>query len=137
MKKYTLEQKIRLRIKKSRNTAFLSRDFFDLSDGDQVGRVLRILVKKNVLIKLGRGIFAKTKKSTINNKYILEKNFADVAKEALHKLKIKTFLTAAENNYNKGLSTQIPTGLLIGVNKRVSRTLTYNGRKIKYEQVSY
>ncbi len=134
MKRKSLKNRMLLRIKKSNKTAFISSDFFDLSDKDQVGRVLRFLVKEQILIKLGRGIFAKTKQSLLGDKKILAKDFPTVAREALEKLKIRTFPTKAEQDYNAGLSTQIPTGLMVAVNKRVARTISYNGRSIKYER---
>lgn len=132
----TLEYKIRLRIKKSKATAFVLTDFLDLSDRDQVGRVLRKLTRESVITKIGVGIFAKCRKSSFTNKFVMEKNLGYVAREALAKLKVKTYPTSAELDYNNGFSTQIPTGLMIGVNKRVSRTISYNGKSIKYERVS-
>lgn len=135
-KKRTLEEKIVIRINKSNKNAFIPSDFFDLSDRDQVGRVLRKLVQKEFLIKLGQGVFAKTKTSPITKKRILATSFSFVAKEALAKLNVKTFPSQAEQDYNSGKSTQIPTGLMIAVNSRISRTLTYNGRSIKYERIT-
>lgn len=132
----TLEYKIRLRIKKSKATAFVLADFLDLSDRDQVGRVLRKLINESVITKIGVGIFAKCRKSSFTDKFILEKNLGYVAREALEKLKIKTYPTSAELDYNTGVSTQIPTGLMIGVNKRVTRSISYNGKSVKYERVS-
>ena len=87
MKRKSLKNRMLLRIKKSNKTAFISSDFFDLSDKDQVGRVLRFLVKEQILIKLGRGIFAKTKQSLLGDKKIL-------AKEVFFciSLKLKRFL---------------------------------------------
>lgn len=140
MPKWNLEDKVRLRIKKSNKTAFVSSDFFDLcasSVQDQVGRVLRKMVREQDLIKLGRGVFAKTKFSETLNKKIIATNFSEAARQALTKLKIKTFPSTAEIEYNSGQSTQVPTGLMIGVNKRVARNLSYNGRSIKYEKVAY
>lgn len=131
----TLEYKIRLRIKKSKAVAFVLADFLDLSDRDQVGRVLRKLVAENTLLKIGMGIFAKCRRSSFTNKIILEKDLGSVAREALNKLKIKTLPSSAELNYNDNISTQVPTGLMIGVTKRVSRTISYNGKSIKYERV--
>lgn len=131
----TLEYKIRLRIKKSKAVAFVLADFLDLSDRDQVGRVLRKLVAENTLLKIGMGIFAKCRRSSFTNKIILEKDLGSVAREALNKLKIKTLPSSAELNYNDNISTQIPTGLMIGVTKRVSRTISYNGKSIKYERI--
>lgn len=131
----TLEYKIRLRIKKSKAVAFVLADFLDLSDRDQVSRVLRKLVAENTLLKIGMGIFAKCRRSSFTNKIILEKDLGSVAREALNKLKIKTLPSSAELNYNDNISTQIPTGLMIGVTKRVSRTISYNGKSIKYERI--
>lgn len=135
MKKPTLEKKIRLRMKKSNKIAFISSDFFDLSDQDQVGRILRKMVREEDIIKLGRGIFAKTKYSSILKKKILAGAFPDVARQALNKLKIKVFPSTAEKAYDAKTSTQVPTGLMVGINKRVARNISYNGRSIKYERV--
>lgn len=135
-KKRTLEEKIIVRINKSKTNAFIPSDFFDLSDRDQVGRVLRKLVKDTFLIKLGQGVYAKTKLSPVANKRILATSFSNIVKEALEKLKVKTFPSTAEQEYNSGKSTQIPTGLMIAVKSRISRTLTYNGRSIKYERIT-
>lgn len=134
LKKRTLEEKIIVRINKSKTNAFIPSDFFDLSDRDQVGRVLRKLVQNGFLIKLGQGVFAKTKQSPFTEKRILAASFSDVVKEALIKLNVKIQPSQAEKDYNSGSSTQIPTGLMIAVKSRISRTLTYNGRTIRYER---
>lgn len=136
LKKRTLKEKIIVRLNKSNKSAFILPEFFDLSDRDQVGRVLRYLVKEGVLIKIGQGVFAKAVRSPISQKIILADSFQEVAKEALAKLKVKTFPTSAEKEYNSGLSTQVPTGLMIGVKGRISRVLSYNGRRIKYERIA-
>lgn len=132
----TLEAKMRYRINKSKISAIISSDFYDLSDRDQVGRILRKFVKEEFLIKLGQGIFAKTKESRLTGKRVLEADFVTIAKQALKKLKIKIFSSQAEIDYNSGKSTQIPTGLRIAVNKRVSRTISYKGRTISYEKAT-
>lgn len=134
LKNRTLEEKIITRINKSKSNAFILSDFRDLSDKNQISRVLRKLVKREFLVKLGQGIYAKTKLSPVGNKRILGTSFPDIAKEALEKLKIKTFPSQAEFDYNSGKSTQVPTGLRIAVNKRVFRKISYNGRQISYEQ---
>ena len=136
MKKRTLKDKICLRIKKSNKAAFISSEFFDLSGQDQVGRILRQMVREEDLIKLGRGVFAKTKYSTVLKKKTIVEAFPEVARQALNKLKIKVFPSTAEKEYNAGLSTQVPTGLMVGINQRVSRNLSYNGRSIRYEQIA-
>ena len=134
LKNRKIEKKIITRINKSKSNAFILSDFRDLSDKNQVSRTLRKLVKNEFLFKLGQGIYAKTKVSPIENKRILVTSFLDIAKEALEKLKIKSFPSQAEMDYNSGKSTQVPTGLRIAVNKHVSRKISYNGRTITYEK---
>jgi hypothetical protein len=136
LKKRILREKIIVRLNKSNKIAFILSEFLDLSGRDQVGRVLRYLVKEGILIKIGRGVFAKAVRSPISQKVILADSFQEVAKEALAKLKVKTYPTFSEQEYNSGLSTQVPTGLMIGVKGRISRVLSYNGRRIKYERIA-
>ena len=86
--KRTLLERILLRIKKSKANSFILKDFNDLVkeyDYDQVLRVLRILVKNGTLIKIGRGIYAKTR--TFSNGFVAPNaTIGDLAEEALQKL---------------------------------------------------
>ena len=136
MLKPTLEAKIRYRIKRGKASAYVPSDFSDLSKRDQVGRVLRKMVRNRELIKAGQGIYVRTQESIIDGGIIPEKDLRTVVEEAFSKLKIKILPTKAEKDYSEGKTTQIPTGRMIGVNKRVSRTIGYNGRFMKYEQVT-
>lgn len=135
----TLEEKIRIRINKSNKAAFVTSDFFDFlqrSQRDQIGRVLRKLTRREELIKIGQGVYVKTKKSKFSNKKVIVKDFPTVAREALKKMNVVIVPSTAEKEYNSGKSSQIPSGLMVGVQQRVSRKLSYNGRTIKYEQVA-
>lgn len=135
MRVVSLEDKVRERIERSPENVFLSSDFADFANSAQISRLLRRLSEEGVLIKIGVGIFVKTIKSPYFDKPIPKMSFPELAREALQKLNVKTFPCDALLAYNNGLSTQVPTGLMIGVNKRVSRKLAYNGRSIKYERV--
>lgn len=134
--KQTLEGKMRYRIRRGRDSVYIPSDFFDLSDRDQVGRVLRQFIEKGMLIKLGQGIYARAKLSSLTGKPVPEKDLRSLALEALKKLGIKTAPSSQEQAYNRGQSTQVPTGRVIGVRDRISRTIGYNGRFIKYERIT-
>ena len=56
-------------------------------------------------------------------------------RQVLKKFGIKTFPSSFDIAYNKGESTQVPTGRVIGVNRRISRELSFNGISLKYERV--
>lgn len=132
----TLEGKIAYRVKRSKTPVFVRDDFKDIGGYDQVGRVLRGLVKKDLLINLGYGTYARSKKSHISGAIVPERPLPELAKELLKKLGVKAVPSSAEKAYNSGLSTQVPTGRVIGVNGRIKRRIGYNGRFISFEKVA-
>ncbi len=135
----TLKTKVKYRISRSRGAVFTPRDFFDLSDRDQVGRVLRQLISEGVLVKFGQGLYAKAKRSSLTGKLIPVKSLPELAKEALSdklKVKVKVVRSTDLEWYNAGGTTQIPTGRVIAVKGRVSRKMAYGGKSIKYQYVS-
>ena len=135
MRKQTLEKRIVYRIKRSSSNVFLRHDFADLGGYDQVGRVLRRLVSNNILIKIGYGVYVRSKVSSLSGNFILSSPLPELAKEALKKLRIETVETDAERAYNSRNSTQVPSGQQIGVrNSRVCRKIGFNGKIISYDR---
>ena len=113
--KDTLESRVSYRIKRSKDSVFLRKDFEDIGGYDQIGRILRQLVGKGVLIYLGYGTYARARQSTISGNLVPEKPLPELAKEAMRKLGVKTTPSTAEKAYNAGRTTQVPTGRVIGV----------------------
>ena len=134
--KDTLESRVSYRVKRSRDTVFVRQDFSDIGGYDQIGRILKKLVDKERLINLGYGVYARTKISTISGKPVPEKPLSDLAKEAMRKLGVETAPSKAEKRYNEGASTQVPTGRVIGVKRRVSRKIGFQGKYISFEKVA-
>lgn len=130
----TLRSKISYRISRSKDNVFTPKDFFDLSDRDQIGRILRQLIVEEVLIKFGVGLYAKSRRSSLTGKIIPVATLSELAVEALvNKLNIQVVPSKALERYNSGKSTQVPTGRVIAVKGRVSRKMAYNGKTIKFE----
>lgn len=135
--KRNLKEKIRLRIHLKKDRVFLREDFEDLADYDQVGRALRILVSEGELIKLGYGVYAKTKESSISRQKILIEPLPKLAREAMDKLGYSSKDPSdLDISYRDG-STQVPTGRVVPVNRPVSRELSYKDATISYEQRPY
>lgn len=136
--KKTLLEKVQIRILRSKASVFVLNDFQDFVDQydyDQVLRALRILVKEKVLIKIGQGIYARSKVFS-NGTIAICGNLGDLAQEALNKLGVKTGNSKYWDDYNAGLSTQVPTGRVIAVNKRVRRKISYNGYEVEFERMN-
>lgn len=133
MKPETLESKVQKRITRKKGDVFLRADFEDLGGYDQVGRVLRDLVRRGQLLKLGYGVYARAIKSPLSGKPMPPKGLATVA-EAVERLGVKTAPTRLERDYNAGKTTQVPTGRVIGIQGRLRRKLGYNGIALSFER---
>jgi hypothetical protein len=67
-----LEVRIAKRIARKRGAVFLRADFSDMGDNDQIGRVLRSLARKGLLIRIGQGLYARARKSALDGKPVPE-----------------------------------------------------------------
>lgn len=131
-----LIEKVRERIHRSGDRVFLMSELRGFGDGRSgVKRVASELVRNNELVRLGVGVYAKTRVSTISGKRIMAGPLPDVGREALRKLRIPLVLTGFERELRDGRSTQVPTGRVVGVGKRTSRKLSYQGQALEFERV--
>ena len=130
----TLEGKIAVRIARKQSVVLLREDFDDLGGYDQVGRALLALTKKGKLVKIGYGLYAKTRVSSLTGKTVPMEPLPVLARNALNRLGVAALPSQAEIDYRQGRSTQVPTGRLIGVNKRISRKIGYNNIAVNYER---
>ncbi|MCW5590201.1 MAG: hypothetical protein KIT27_11145 [Legionellales bacterium] len=128
----SLVYKIEQRMEALEGKVLLFRDVSDLADKTQVSRALRCLVKKSQLVKIGYGVFAKPLfySERLNSPII---DFDNAALEALNKLNIKWELGKAFQDYNNGLSTQVPVRMSVKLNSRCSRNISYDGVTLRYE----
>lgn len=134
-KPLTLSEKIQSRIAKKRGDVFLRADFGDLGGYDQIGVALRQLVLAGKLLRIGQGVYARAELSIINGEPVPVKNITAIASEALNRLGVKTGPTKFDEAQREGRTTQVPSGRLIGVNRRVRRKLGYGGATVSYQRV--
>jgi hypothetical protein len=130
----SLKERLERRIARKRGDVFLRGDFDDMGGYDQVGRALRELVREGQLMKVGYGMYARTRPSVLDGKPTLTKGIRELAAEALGRLGIETVPTRMEQAYNARQTTQVPTGRVIGVRGRVRRQINYNGVLLSYER---
>lgn len=133
MKPDTLETKLMKRVARKRGDVFLRADFADLGGYDQVGRTLRDLVRKRQLLRLGQGIYARAATSPFTGEVLPAKGLSTL-KEALDRLGVETVPTRLEADYNAGRTTQVPTGRVVGVRRRVRRKIGYGGFYLGFER---
>lgn len=132
----TAKQKIQYRIKKSKDTVFIPKDFKNIASYSQVFRGLQELIKENLLVKVGQGLYVKCERSDLAGYNIPVKDMRTIAQSALRKLGVKVCLTPEEKAYNEYRSTQVPNGFIIGVKKKnIIRKIGFNKTQIRYQFV--
>ncbi len=134
MRSEKLETRLLKRIDRKRGDVFLRSDFKDLGGYDQVGRVLRGLVKKGVLLKVSHGLYTRAVKSPFSNTPVPPKGLTTL-KEALKRVGVEVVQTRLERDYNAGRTTQVSTGRVVAVRGRVRRKIGYNGVNLSFERV--
>lgn len=128
----TLKARIERRIGRKRGDVFLRADFADLGGYDQVGRVLRKLVRDGKLLKIGYGLYSRAIKSPFDDRLVPPKGLATL-REALNRVGIETLPSRSVQDYNAGRTTQVPTGRVVGVRQRVRRKVGYGGISLSFE----
>jgi hypothetical protein len=133
MRPETLEERLLKRIDRRRGDVFLRSDFDDLGGYDQVGRVLRKIVREGRLVRVGQGLYARARPSITSGEPIPAGGLTTL-REALGRIGIETVPTRMERAYNDGETTQVPTGRVVGVTRRVRRKVGYGGVNLSFER---
>jgi hypothetical protein len=133
MKPETLETKLLNRIERKRGDVFLRADFEDLGGYDQVGRVLRKIVREGRLVRVGQGLYARARPSLTTGEPVPIGGLGAL-KEALRRVGVETLPSRLEQAYNAGQTTQVPTGRVVGVTRRVRRKIGYGGVSLSFER---
>jgi hypothetical protein len=133
----TIKRRIRTRLQGSKRYVFTRDDFSDLAGYDHVGRVLRELVKDEILLKVGYGLYTKAKRNSITGNLMpaCPAGSDAVILEALDRLKVDYTLDDSSTLYLSGQSTQIPAFIKLHISGRFSRRLAISHSQLNLEQV--
>ncbi len=131
----TVSEKIEARIARRKGDVYLRADFGEFGSYNQVGLALRQLVREGKLTKIGQGIYARAGVSPLDGTIIPANGLYRLTEEAFRRLGIPTGLTTMQQAYSEGRTTQVPTGRVIGVGRRVRRKIGFKGASMAYELV--
>lgn len=129
----TIRNRIETRVRRSKCSVFLRADFKDIADYDQVGRILRMLVKEGSLLKIGYGLYARARMNRITGN-IMPDNAAGtdgVLIEAMEKLGIEYELDELSQMNLLGQSTQVPAQIKIrSKSPRFTRKISVGSQRV-------
>jgi hypothetical protein len=136
--KFSLKQQVEQQIANTGRDVFLRTDFAQLGGYDQVGRALRKLVAEGKLLKIGYGLYAKARISSITGKPMLASvgGFKAVSEQALELLGVAWQPSDELVRYNKGETTQVPVNAKVIVKSRFNRKIYLRNMKLQIEQRS-
>jgi hypothetical protein len=120
----------------SKDAVFIRADFKNFGSYAQVGRALKELVVTKKLVKVGYGVYVRSKISSISGKPIPTVTLVVVGLQLMKKFGVKADLGEFARDYRDGKSTQIPMTEVIAIdNSKIKRKISWNGKSLRYEKL--
>ena len=121
-------------IKQRNGNVILRAEVSKLGSASQVTEALKTLQETGVIVRIGTGVYAKTRKSSVTGATIPAGSLETLASEALRKMGVEVSAGQAAVSYNAGRTTQLPGAFVANTgNRRISRKIAVGGRSVKYE----
>jgi len=129
-----LEERLLRSVGKRAGNIILRADIASLGSPSQVSAALKALQQRGVLVRIGTGVYAKTRVSSVTGAVIPAGSLETLAQEALTRLGVSVSPGAAAGEYNAGRSAQLPGKLVVNTgSRRIQRNITVGGRRLLYE----
>nr|WP_255580953.1 DUF6088 family protein [Caballeronia sp. dw_276] len=122
-------------IRRRSGVVILRSELTKLGGRSQLTRVLATLVATRMLVRIGHGIYAKTKINKFTATLMPAATFESIAAEAFAKLGISVGFGMLAAEYNAGRSTQIPMVAVVTTGqRRITRKIQVGSKRVIYER---
>ncbi len=129
-----LEDRMKRSIQQRNGNIVLRSDFAAMGSSTQISEALKSLQAKKVIVRIGTGVYAKTRVSSVTGAIIPVGSLETLAPEVFQKLGVAVTAGAAARAYNAGKTTQLPGVFVANTGKRrIKRAIAVGGRKVTYE----
>jgi hypothetical protein len=129
-----LEERLLCFIKQQKSDVVLRAKLSDFGSRSQLTKSLNALMKRDVLVRIGTGIYARTRQSSITGTIIPAGSLETLATEALKKMGVNIGAGKAASEYNSGSTTQLPGSFVANTGRRrITRKIVVGGRAVIYE----
>lgn len=131
----TIKDRISATILSSRSKVFIRQEFDNFGDYRQVSRAIKELSNSGVLMRVGYGVYAKARISSLSGRPVPEESLINIGLEVMRKLGVKADVGKEARALRDGLSTQMPMAPIISIGRsRVRRVIAIGSRKVVYEK---
>lgn len=129
-----LQERMLRSVKQRPGNVILRAEVSWMGSASQVTEALKALQTMGVLVRIGTGVYAKTRTSSVTGSHIPAGSLETLATEALNKLGVKVQAGCAATAYNANQTTQLPGSFVANTGRRrISRKIAVGGRALTYE----
>jgi len=129
-----LESRLLRSIRQRSSNVVLRSEIASFGSKSQTSVALNNLIKRGVLVKIGRGVFSKAKISSISGRFIPVAGLEVLVPEVMKKLGVSASLGKLALDNAAGKTTQLPGKFVVNTGaRRISRKITVGGRTLAYE----
>jgi hypothetical protein len=134
MRRLSVKDRMLRTIALRKGEVILRADFATMGSPSQISRALKALIKAGTIVRLGYGVYAKARPSTLSGKPVPRVSLEELAQEALEKLGVVVQLGRAQADYAQGKTPQIPVCTTVNTGpRRISRKITVGISTVRYE----
>jgi hypothetical protein len=135
MPKASVKERIISSIKASSSAVFLRKEFDKFGDYRQVSRAIKSITKSGGLVRVGYGMYARARESTINGQPVPTETLLTIGLEVMKKIGVSADVGKDMRALREGKSTQVPMAAIICIGKaRVQRKIFLGKRQVVYEK---
>lgn len=127
-------ERIQRSIAQTPSPVVLRAELARFGSASQVTEALRQLQQSGRLQRIGTGVYAKTRRSSVTGALVPAGSLETLATEALRKLGTPVQPGTAARRYNDGQTTQLPGTFVAHTGqRRIRRRIEVGGRSVTYE----
>ena len=129
-----LADRLQRSIKRRPGNVIFRSEITTLGSATQLTDGLNSLMKRGIIVRIGLGIYAKTRKSSVTGVSVPAGSLETLATEVLEKMGVLFSLGRDAAAYNSGATTQLPGAFIVNTgNRRISRKLEVGVRVMPVE----
>jgi hypothetical protein len=129
-----LEERLLRSVRQRNSDVILRAELANMASPSQLSEALKSLQDKGVLMRIGTGIYARTRRSSVTGATIPAGSLETLATQAFKKMGVEIKAGKAAEEYNSRRTTQLPGSFVANTGRRrITRKIEVGGRSVVYE----